>query len=273
MKKLLTVLVLLFSATFPLSSQTAGFDRNLYPGDESLKSLREHFSYIGYWLNNPPGTSFNTWVGKRSKVESAGFGFAVLFNGRLYRELGDLEQASDLGKTDAQTAVRSAKREGFRAHTIIFLDQEEGGRLLPEQKAYLLAWIDGVSQMGFRAGVYCSGVAAKEKDGGAVITAEDVRKNADGRDVTYWVTNDACPPSPGCSVGHSIRPSTSGVPFADIWQFAQSPRRKELTASCGQTYASDGNCYAPGSGVARQLPVDLNTANSADPSRGRTSTH
>ena len=34
--------------------------------------------------------------------------------------------------------------------------------MLPEQKAYIYAWVDGVAAAGFRAGVYCSGIAAKE---------------------------------------------------------------------------------------------------------------
>jgi hypothetical protein len=189
------------------ASSFLGFDRNEYPGDQNLKYLRATFSYAGYWLNNPPGTSANTWPGKRAKLEAAGFGFLVLFNGRLYRELGSVARASELGEADAQLAVKAAIREGFPAQTIIFLDQEEGGRLLPEQKAYLLSWVDGVRQSGFRAGVYCSGIAAREKSGDSVMTTEDVRRNAGGRDIAYWVTNDACPPSPGCAVPrHPRRP-------------------------------------------------------------------
>jgi hypothetical protein len=282
MKKLLSVAALFLSLGVPLLAQTGpkaatnpadyvGFDRNLYPGDQNLKGLRATFSYAGYWLNNPPGTNVNTWVGKRSRLEAAGFGFVVLFNGRLYRELHGAERASALGKVDAQNAAQAAEREGFSAQTIIFLDQEQGGRLLPEQKAYLFAWVDGVNQAGFRAGLYCSGIAAREKGSESVTTAEDVRRNAGGRDIVYWVTNDACPPSPGCSVSRRPpSPSASGIPFADVWQFAQSPRRKDVASGCGRSYSADGNCYAPVSGSGQQLPVDLNTATSADPSHGRT---
>ncbi|MGA8442888.1 MAG: hypothetical protein WB714_32035, partial [Candidatus Sulfotelmatobacter sp.] len=60
-----------------------GFDRNDYPGDANLKSLHQTCSYTGYWLNDPPGENTNTWTGHRAAVESAGFGFLVLFNGRL----------------------------------------------------------------------------------------------------------------------------------------------------------------------------------------------
>src|SRR5690242_21044260 len=41
----------------PASAVYLGFDRNVYPGDESLPILRKHFAYSGYWLNNPPGRS------------------------------------------------------------------------------------------------------------------------------------------------------------------------------------------------------------------------
>ena len=269
--KLPLEVVLLLSFAVPVWSQSVfhlGFDRNEYPGDQNLRALRSTFRYSGYWLNNPPGSNSNSWVGKRSKLEAAGFGYLVLFNGRLFRELHTIDKAAELGGADAQSAVLAAGREGFPANTIIFLDQEEGGRLLPEQKAYLFAWIDGVRKSGFRTGVYCSGIAAQEKSGDSVVTAEDIRESAGSREITYWVTNDACPPSPGCAVLR--RPPAvraSGVSFAEVWQFAQSPRRKDVASACGD-YATDGNCYAPETPL--RIHLDLNTALSDDPSHGRT---
>src|SRR6202040_283116 len=148
-------------------------------------------------------------------LESTGFGFLVLFNGRLFAELKNVANAGKLGRSDARAAVASAKSEGFPAATIIFLDQEQGGRMLPEQKAYIYAWVDGVSAAGFRAGVYCSGIAAK--DDGNIVTAEDIREQAEERKISYWVTNDACPPSPGCAFPRRPPdPRDSGVAFADV---------------------------------------------------------
>jgi len=254
----------------PDSLAYLGFDRNDYPGDESLKALRQTFSFAGYWLNNPPGEKRNTWIGKRRKLESAGFGFLVLFNGRLYADLKSVSHAKALGRSDAKAAVAVARREGFPAHTVIFLDQEQGGRLLPEQKAYLFTWMDGVAAAGFRAGVYCSGIAAKEEGGASVITAEDIRQNAARRKIVYWVTNDACPPSPGCAFpSKPPKPSASGIDFADVWQFAQSPRRKDVAAGCPANYNPDGECYPPGVDLAKKLHLDINTATSPDPSQGR----
>jgi len=243
-----------------------GFDRNDYPGDANLSVLRQTFSYAGYWLNIPPGEKTNSWVGKRQALNSAGFGFLVLFNGRLYKELK--RNAAATGQADGRAAATAAQREGFPARTIIFLDIEEGGRMLPEQKAYIYAWVNAISAVGFRAGVYCSGIPAKEGKTN-VITAEDIRENAQGSNISYWITNDSCPPSPGCAFVNSLSPSMSELEFVDVWQFAQSPRRKDFAAQC-RNYNPDGNCYPPGVDPANHLHVDVNTARTPDPSHGRT---
>ena len=248
-----------------------GFDRNDYPGDSNLKVLRETFSYSGYWLNNPPGAKANSWRGKRKALQAAGFGFLVLFNGRTYAEIKSAGDAAKVGRSDAAAAVSAARAEGFPLQTIIFLDQEQGGRLLPEQRAYLHAWVDGVNSAGFGAGVYCSGIAAREGPGVSIVTAEDIRANAGGRKIKYWVVNDSCPPSPGCSVSRKdLLPGASGMSFAEVWQFSQSPKRTDFARGCPANYNKDGNCYPPGVDPAQRLHVDLNVATSSDPSHGVT---
>jgi hypothetical protein len=276
-------LVLIFVWATSALGQTStflGFDRNDYPGDANLKALRQTFSYTGYWLNNPPGETSNTWAGHRAAVETAGFGFLVLFNGRLFAELKSVEKAAQLGKSDASNAVALSQREGFPFGTIIFLDQEQGGRMLPEQKAYIYSWVDGVTEAGFRAGVYCSGIPAKDDED--VVTAEDIRQHAGDsvpkgarathratRAIVVWAINDACPPSPGCAFPeHPLTPAGSGVSFAEVWQFAQSPRRKDVAAHC-TNYNHNGSCYPPGIPTSRNLYVDLDSATSPDPSHGR----
>jgi Domain of unknown function (DUF1906) len=244
-----------------------GFDRNDYPGDANLAALHQTFVYAGYWLNNPPGEKTNTWIGHRAAVESAGFGFLVLFNGRLYAELKSEAKATRLGQSDAKAAASSAQREGFPAKTVIFLDQEQGGRMLPEQTAYIHAWIDGVTAAGYRPGVYCSGTVSPDEQ--KVVTAEDIRQNSGGRMITFWITNDSCPPAPGCTFPHNpLSPAKSGIDFAEVWQFAQSPQRKDVAGHC-TNYSRDGECYPPGVAPALRLHVDLNSATSADPSHGR----
>jgi len=261
--------LLIRSLDVPASADSSflGFDRNEYPGDANLQELRKTFSFAGYWLNNPPGARSNTWAGKRVRIEAAGFGFVVLFNGRLYRDLK--KDAAGIGQSDGQAAIAAARREGFPPHTVIFLDQEEGGRLLPEQRAYLFAWIDEVVRGGFRAGIYCSGIAVRESGGATVTTAEDIRQNAGQRRIAYWVINDVCPPSPGCTLANRIpSPRSSSIDFAEVWQFAQSPKRKDVAGAC-RGYDPNGSCYASAATAKQNLYVDLNAANSADPSEGR----
>lgn len=266
--KAAVVLCLMCEATlWAQKASYLGFDRNHYPGTVNLKALRQTFSYAGYWLNNPPGEKANTWAGHRAEVESAGFGFLVLFNGRLYSDLKTVANAKRLGQSDARTAVAAARREGFPLRTIIFLDQEQGGRMLPEQKAYILAWVDVVRAAGFRPGIYCSGQPSPDEE--HVVTAEDIRQSAGSRQITYWSIDDSCPPSPGCTfTSNPPSPAESGVGFSEVWQFAQSPRRTDVAGHC-TNYNADGNCYPPGIDRAQHLHVDLNSAFSADPSQGR----
>ncbi len=245
-----------------------GFDLNTYPGDQALPILRKTFSFAGYWLSPPPGEKQNSWSGKRATLRAEGFGFLVLYRGPHSRALKSLAQSAGKGTADARTAIASAKKEGFPPHVIIFLDIEEGGRLPPNYHNYLRAWLGELIRAGYRAGFYSSGMPVNEGQGVITVTADDIRDHLAGRQIVYWVYNDACPPSPGCA--RPLRPpfpSASGVSYAAVWQFAQSPRRKEFTSRCAATYHTDGNCYAPGD-VARAWFLDLNAATTPDPSAG-----
>ncbi len=245
------------------SGHYLGFDKNGYPGDDLLPALHKTFAYTGYWLNNPPGMTSNPWAGKREVIRKAGFGFLILFNGRLDVQLRG-QDAAALGASDAKAAVESARSQGFPAYAVIFIDQEEGGRLLPEQAAYLGAWFAGVHRAGSGAGIYCSGINVP--DGQSTIsTARDVASRFS--DVKLWIFNDQCPPAPGCTV-KTADPAMGGIKNALVWQYAQSPR-SQFAAACKAGYAADRNCYAPGLPQSNQTQLDLNISNLRDPSGGR----
>lgn len=268
---LLLTATILVSGSSSAQSTFLGLDRNDYPGDANMQALKSRFAFTGYWLNNPPGATSNTWAGKRAALQKMGYGFLVLFNGREYKELKASGDAARRGTRDAAAAARAAQREGFPKHAVIFLDQEQGGRMLPEQRAYIHAFADGVVRAGYRAGIYCSGIPFRESGDATVITANDIREHAAGRELQFFISNDHCGPSPGCVFPSTApRPSESGVSFAGVWQYAQSPRRPDMTAACRNTYAADGSCYAPGGQTGSGLYIDLDSANSADPSAGRT---
>ncbi|MDW5267029.1 MULTISPECIES: glycoside hydrolase domain-containing protein [Acidobacteriaceae] len=286
MRLLITGLVLSTLAAFASAQQPSsanrqqsdaahaylGFDLNDYPGDQALPALRQHFSFTGYWLNTPPGDRQNSWQGKRDIILRNGFGFLVLFNGRLDTEITKAQKSGTapaaLGKSDAAAAIAAARREHFPLNAIIFLDQEEGGRLLPEQADYLFAWTEVIARSGYRPGVYGSGQLVNEGHGHTITTAQDIRSHVAAQhlhEIALWVVQDGCPPSNGC-VLNALPLAASGTPDAMVWQYAQSPRRKSLTEACAQSYGRDGNCHAPG---APDLSIDLNTAASPDPSHGR----
>jgi hypothetical protein len=257
------------STAMPSGSSPAaylGFDRNIYPGDDALPVLRKTFAFAGYWLGPPPGEKINTWRGKRTLLQSQGFGFAALYRARQANEVKKDIQAKEKGTLDARNAVASAKAEGFAARTIIFLDIEDGGRLSPSFHTYLRAWADELNRGGYRPGVYCSGIPVDEGHGVTILTADDIRHHIGERELVYWVFNDVCPPSPGCGAPKNPPPaSAAGVPYAAIWQFVRTPREKENTARCAATYNADGNCYAPGD-TAHAWFLDVNSATTPDPS-------
>jgi len=244
-----------------------GFDANTYPGDAALPRLKQTFAFSGYWLNPPPGTKENTWTGKREILRRNGFGFLVLFNGRTELQLKPPNDPAKLGQDDAEVAVESAGREGFPDHTVIFLDQEEGGRMTAVQMTYISNWIARVMAGRFYAGIYCSGTPFKERGGESVVTADDIRARANVPLLFFFVYNDGCPPSPGCVYAKTAPlPSLSGVKYASVWQFAQSPRRREVTRACSATYNADGNCYPPNRAGTGSVLLDLDSATSPDPS-------
>src|SRR5271157_2359876 len=243
-----------------------GFDLNEYPGDDALPALRRTFSFTSYWLGPPPGEKRSTWLGKRALLQSQGWGFVVLFNGRESRTLRNSADARRKGTLDAQAAAQSVHREGFAKGTVIFLDIEEGGRLPAPYHKYLQAWSDNLAEAGYRAGVYCSAIPVDEGHGARITTAQDIQAHLTPPGLAYWVYNDACPPAPGCAFpANPPPPAHSGFPAATLWQYAQSPRRKEFTAGCPANYAADGNCYAPGDAQHRWF-LDANVAASPNPS-------
>jgi hypothetical protein len=249
-----------------------GFDSNDYPGDHLLPALRSHFAFAGYWLTSPPGERQNSWQGKRDAIVRNGFGFLVLANGKTDAEIARAKRAGTapaaLGAKDAAVAIASAQREHFPAHTIIFLDQEEGGRLNVNQSSYLLAWTEAVAHSSYLPGVYASGQPVDDAPGKTITTIQDIREQVAAKrlhEIAFWVYQDACPPANGCSLEPAPL-SSSGTANVVAWQYAQSPRRKEITAACSKTYSADGNCYAPG---VPQFTLDLSVASSSDPSHGR----
>jgi len=129
----------------------------------------------------------------------------------------------------------AAKKEGFALGTIIFLDIEEGGqafRRIPRLSSRVVG--RDSKHAGFLPGVYCSGIPVNEGHGVTITTADDIRSNSSTNDFTFWIYRRCL-----SAVARLRVPTRSSSPSSErasaapsIWQFAQSPRRKEFTAHC-----------------------------------------
>ena len=141
--------------------------------------------------------------------------------------------------------------------------------MLPEQLAYILAWVDGVISGGYRAGIYCSGIPFQESSNVSVVTAKDIREHAGRRAIHFFVSNDQCPPAPGCVFPKA--PPSPAIVECNLPMLGSSA----IAAASGDNgglptnLRKDGNCYPPGC-PASGIHVDVDTANSADPSHART---
>jgi hypothetical protein len=251
-----------------------GFDRNDYPGDATMAAMHQTFAFTGYWLTNPPGEDTNTWTGKRPTLRN---------QGRLDTEILRAQKLGttpeEFGRRDAEAAAIAARHEGFPVHTILFLDQEEGGGLLDEQAAYLLGWTESIATSGFLPGVYASGQPVPAGNGKTITTIDDIRSRVQRSQlhtIAFFDAQDACPPAPGCTLHPKPLAASGEITLSPggplvAWQYAQSPQRKDITKACAATYTRNsadqsGNCYAPG---FPDIFLDMDAATTPDPSHGR----
>src|SRR6266436_7759487 len=144
MKKKAAILIIMLATlsgcSDRLRSQTEGktaylgFDRNEYPGDETLVALRRKFSFTGYWLNTPPGATGNSWAGKRDAARAAGFGFLVLFNGRLDAELKKKVTRAHWASPMPQLPRRPPGTKGSQLARSSFWTSKRAGACCPSRK-------------------------------------------------------------------------------------------------------------------------------------------
>ena len=161
-----------------------GMDRNDYLATLTCRYLRKTFAFTGYWLNTPPGAGRNTWTGKRvhlKRWDTDSFCSSMDVNTKNSKP----RAMRAVSVPRRSRSRRTAESDGFPKRTIIFLDQEQGGRMLPEQRAYIHAWIDGVVKGGYGGGVYCSGIAYRESSKDPVVTATiSATTRADGESIS-----------------------------------------------------------------------------------------
>ncbi len=239
------------------SSSTApylGFDILAYPGDTVMQTwwFNSPLWYVGFYLAPAPNHGDTSWMTKRSYLAGVGWGFLVTYVGR---QVGNVGLSYAQGQADADNAASLATQAGFPSGTKILLDVETGGLLPADMISYIQGWVDRIDSPAtiYWAGVYCS----------FYQTAAQIKQAIGTVSATFWCWNVNCSPSPGCTVPIPAPPPTDcGYSGASIWQYAQSPEPGGITCS-GYT---SGQCEQNFGGDI--LAVDLNTADSQNPSNG-----
>ncbi|MEX1183617.1 MAG: glycoside hydrolase domain-containing protein [Gemmatimonadota bacterium] len=233
-----------------------GFDTRDYPGDAALRTwfAASPYRWVGYYLAAPCHTG-TTWTGRRAPLRDMGWGFGVLFVGEQDWAPGagaaDTTRAAageprctrtnltaERGTADAAAAAGAAAAEGFPPGTVIFLDVERVENVSPGLAAYVRAWAGGLLDGGrYVPGLYSHDTNAEELI--TVLTEEFLRRQR-VEQPRLWVARQA-----GFDIDSA--PTGSGHPAA-VWQGVFD----RLEAWGGMV-----------------LPIDVNVADSPDPSRGR----
>lgn len=234
-----------------------GFDTRDYPGDAALTTWFDASPYrwVGYYLPAPCYTG-TTWSGRRDALRAMGWGFAVLFVGEqdwtaMRSVPGDTvdiaEQGArcvsanltaEQGSAHAREAEAATAADGFPDGTIIFLDVERVERVTPELADYVRSWIRSLLELRrFLPGLYAH--ALNVPDLYVILEEEYARHGRTGRPPLWVAQQD------GFDIVRG--PAESGWP-ASVWQ---------------------GRFDTPETWNDVTLNIDVNVADSADPSRGR----
>jgi len=146
------------------------------PGDANLTVLRNTF-FLHWLLAKQSSRREEQFVGWQAGKELAVS--KDLISGAVQRSLLQRAEAQTRRQTVKlmTAAANAARREGFPQRTIIFLDIEEGGRMLPEQKDYIYTWGGCGDCRRIQAGRILLWNSCKEGKT-SVVTAEDIRENA-----------------------------------------------------------------------------------------------
>jgi hypothetical protein len=200
-----------------------GFDTRDYPGDAVMEAWLDASPYrwVGYYLPAPCYTG-TSWAGKRARLETMGWGTAVLFVGeqdwpvshpsaraglvadstaeRCTRD----NLSGDRGREDGAAAAAAARAEGFRAGTVIYLDVERVDTVSTPLADYVAGWTTALLAAGYGPGLYAH---ARNAEDLMAVMGDAAGGRAAPR---LWVAR------PG---GFSLRrgPTESGYP-AEIWQ-------------------------------------------------------
>jgi hypothetical protein len=235
-----------------------GFDTRDYPGDETMRRWFDASPYrwVGYYLPGPCFTG-TPWTGRRPALRQTGWGFAVLYVGEQdwsamrpapadtvpVAEPGarctTANLTADNGAAHAAAAEEAATADGFPEGTAIFLNVERVEHVSPALASYVRSWFATLlDRARYTPGLYAHDLNAAEL---YAILAEEFARHGRVERPPLWVARQA-----GFDPARS--PTESGHAMASVWQGQFDVRETWDDVT---------------------LNIDVNVANSADPSRGR----
>ncbi|HEX6135833.1 MAG TPA: glycoside hydrolase domain-containing protein [Longimicrobiales bacterium] len=231
-----------------------GFDTRDYPGDAVMRGWfgESPYRWVGYYLPAPCYTG-TTWTGRRDSLRAMGWGFAVLYVGEQdWSAMGartdtvvesprcsSAHLTAEQARAHADEAAAAAAADGFPTGTIVFLDVERVDRVSPELEEYVRGWTARLLEDGrFAPGLYAHDVNVEALY--PLVAEEYVRHQRTGRPA-LWVARTA-------GFDPLAAPRESGYAAASIWQ---------------------GILNTPEEWNGAVLNIDVNVADSPDPSRGR----
>lgn len=216
----------------------AGFDRSDYPGAAAMAWLKANTNlrWCGFYLAPAPSHPDASWM-NADDADLEGWGFAPIYLGQETTGPGSHKVNAAQGAFDGADACKLMTTAGFDKGAVVYLDNEAGPPMLTPMREYVGAWCDAVGAGGYAPGVYCSFML------GAVTKA--LRPNA--KIWCFHVRTVSQHSVPG-EIFPTPDPSTSGFSGSNVWQLDD-----EAAIPCPM---ASGN----------RLVVDLNSADSADPS-------
>ncbi len=226
-------------------SHYPGFDIGSYPGDEAIAAWAEAglYTWCGYYLTAPchSSSAFTPFTGKAKFLHGLGLGLAIVYVGYQQEGCGSTQLSRAQGVLHGMDAVAKCMEEGFPSNVVIFLDIEYySGPVLPAFADYYRGWLAAVlDSQTFQPGTY---VAKANYD--EVYAAAQQEYAAHGLPFggpVIWIALEDATFNPV-----TADPTGCGIAEASVWQ------------GLLDTVQSQGGI---------ELNVDLNTADSDDPSR------
>jgi hypothetical protein len=206
------------SVRAPVMLGFAGLDRSQYPGDAAMQQLfnNSNLAWTGFYLAPAPSHGETSWMTHFATLQGLGWGIAPIYVGQQQPEPnspGSHNVTAAQGTLDAANAILLAATAGIPEDSVLYLDIETGGPIQPGLAAYYTSWVAGVAGGGYRPGVYCSFLLAKQLyglDHRPVFWTFNLNKFRSGLTAHY---NDPFP---------APEPVFSTVDIADAWQLAQN---------------------------------------------------